>query len=189
MQVNIDMTIDQFLHTQGRKVQSTQGDGNCLFRCFSFQLLATEEDHLDVRDVLVRFENLNQAIFEHFLMPVNRPTILDHIHYMLRHDNWGTHIELLAAACYYRVPVYFCSSAISRLGPHWQTIQPLHQHTFRYPNLAGSPLEDVPGPSHFELQYYDINSHFNSVVSAVTGKVCVSCPTVNSQPDQFVDKG
>ena len=86
-------------------------------------------------------------------------------------------MELLAAACYYRVP--------SRLGIHWQAIQPL-QHVFCHPNLAGSPLEDVPGPSHFELQY-DINSQFNSVVSSVTGKLCESCPTINTQVDQFVD--
>ena len=181
IQVN---AIHQFVHTQTRKVQTTLGDGNCLFRSFSLQILGTEEQHLDVRTLLVRFENLNQAVFERYLMPVNRPTFPEHIKYMLRHNNWGTHMELLAAACYYRVPVYYCCST-SRLGPHWEAIQPLQQ-VFRYPDLAGSPLEDVPGPSHFELQY-DINSHFNSVVSSETGKVCESCPTINTQADQFVD--
>ena len=87
-------------------------------------------------------------------MPVYA-TFPEHIKYMLRHDNWGTHMELLAAACYYRVPVYYCCSPY-KSGIHWQAIQPL-QHVFCHPNLAGSPLEDVPGTSHFELQY-DINS-------------------------------
>ena len=66
-----DTDVNRFLAGQGRKIKSSQPDGNCLFRCFSYQLLGKEDEHIAVRSLLVRFENLNQETFAPYLMSVN----------------------------------------------------------------------------------------------------------------------
>ena len=60
------MKIYKFLHTQVRKVQSTLGDGNCLFRWFSFKLLAKEEDHLEVRSLCIKCEHKEFDFYQEF---------------------------------------------------------------------------------------------------------------------------
>ena len=128
------MTIHEFLRSQGRKIVAALGDGNCLFRCFSFHLFGTDEYYWEFRTMTVRFEMHNEVIFQQFLMPVNRSTFKEHTQYMMEQDHWATHIELLAVSCYFQVPIFFCCSTPGS-GPHWQTIQPL-RHSFRYPDLA-----------------------------------------------------
>ena len=68
MSHNVCLRVGCYLNTinKYRNYKVPLGDGNFLFRCFSLQLLATEEVHLEVRTLLVRFENLNQAAFEHY---------------------------------------------------------------------------------------------------------------------------
>ena len=52
--------LDSYLQSQGRKVSASVGDGNCLFRSLSYQLVGTEDEHISVRTLAARFENLNQ---------------------------------------------------------------------------------------------------------------------------------
>ena len=61
-----------------------KGDGNCLFRSLSHQLLNTQEEHDFIRTTLVRFENLNQSVFAKYLSPpVTAPSITEHIQRIL----------------------------------------------------------------------------------------------------------
>ena len=49
----------------------------------------------------------------------------------------------------------------------------------RYPELAGSPLEHVEPPTHFELSYRH-NTHYNSIVS-LTGELRNDLPELNHE--------
>ena len=98
----ISTPLFTYLEAQSRQIRSSVGNGNCLFRCFSYQLLRTEDEHIAVRSLLVRFENLNQSSFQPYLTSINPPTMKQHINNMLHPKKWGTHIEILAAATYFR---------------------------------------------------------------------------------------
>ena len=120
--------------------------------------MGSEENHFEVRDMLIRFQNLNQTSFQPFLTSVNSATIQEHISSMLLPNKWGTHIEILAAATIYQVPVYCCVHSpvpSDYVAPHWVCVKPVRpkEKSFSYPDLAGSSLEDVPSPNHFELCY------------------------------------
>ena len=54
------LSIQVYLQHQHREVKPSRGDGNCLFRSYSFQLFGSEEEHISVRTAAARFENLNQ---------------------------------------------------------------------------------------------------------------------------------
>ena len=72
-----------------------------------FQLTDSEGKHMQVRFLLVHFENLNHLSF-HPILTYNNPLSMEkHISAMLRPGMWGTHIEILAAATYYNVALYY----------------------------------------------------------------------------------
>ena len=56
--------VHQFLLQSFRTVKHIMKDGNCLFRAVAFHTLGNEDKHDDIRTLLVRFENLNKALFE-----------------------------------------------------------------------------------------------------------------------------
>lgn len=104
--------LQRFLAGCGRKIKEINGDGNCFFRTLSHILLNTEEEHLSIRDLLVRFENLNSDVFEKMMTEVHKPTFREHINHIMRLGKWATHVEVLAAATYFQLPVYFCEDLL-----------------------------------------------------------------------------
>ena len=175
-------TFDMYLRSQGRKIEISMGDGNCLFRSFSFQLTGIQNEHISVRTLAVRFQNLNKSVFEPYLTSINQPSMKEHIRHIQTPDVFGTHMEILALATYYGAPVFYCS--LQGQAPQqyrWHCFRPLsnRENTFRFPDLSGNPLEDVELPSHFELAYTH-NTHYNSIVS-LTGELCKDLPELNNE--------
>ena len=174
-----------FLQQSGRKIKKTHGDGNCLFRCFSFFLFGREGQHLTVRSILMRVENLNKEVFEGKLTDLNEPSIREHVHKLLRPNTWGTHVEIMAAATYFQVPVYFCYK--NTMGIYkWDVVKPLCPlEKLRLPDLTGMfadippKPDDLPPLTHFELLYHS-NVHYDCVVSH-SGYLCDDLPTLNAQ--------
>ena len=73
---------------------------------------------------------------------------------------WGTHIEIIAFATYFKSPVYIAQEYVGPDHYTWQAIKPL-QSVMRYPVI----VDDVPPINkytHFEISYE--NMHYNSVV-------------------------
>ena len=124
----------KFLHQSGRQVVNIKGDGNCLFRSFALQLLGNQQEHFNVQSLLVRFKNSNAVHLESRLTSVNELTIRQHISMMSKPGCWGTHIEVIATASLYQVPVYYCTDP----GPHsekghiWQAVHPIAQASNNY---------------------------------------------------------
>ncbi len=91
-------TIESFLRSSGRKICPILGDGNCFFRTISYACLNSEDYHYSFRSHIVRLINLNSKVFSQYLMPINQPTISEHVQHMNRPSTWGTHLEVKAAA-------------------------------------------------------------------------------------------
>ena len=79
-----EISVYEFLRCSERKVHMVKGDGNCLFRSISYELFKTEEHHFNVRNNLVWLISCNREEFSKFLLPVNCPTIAEHIKTMGR---------------------------------------------------------------------------------------------------------
>ena len=103
------VTIEKFLQNSGQKIHHIKGDGNCMFRTFSYAFLNREEHHFHLRSHIVRTINLNQKVFSEYLMPINKPTIKEQVEHMLRDHVWGTHLEVKAAATLFQIPIYCCT--------------------------------------------------------------------------------
>lgn len=167
-----------FLQPSGRKIKTSQRDGNCLFRCFSHFLCGSESKHYTFRSILVRFENLNSQLFEKRLTEINKPTFKEHINTMLCPNEWGTHVEIMAASTYFQIPVYFCTKNAN--GKYaWNIVKPLCPHRqLKFPDLSGTdlPVEKF-NPTHFELLYH--LSHYDCVVSVESDAISSNFPILN----------
>ena len=80
-------------------------DGNCQFRSLSFHIFGHQDEHLNVRRLITRFEEMNKGIFAERLTDINEATIDEHIQKMKRPFLWGTHVELMAAASLFQVHI------------------------------------------------------------------------------------
>lgn len=71
------------------------GDGNCLFRSLSFQLLGSEEEHPAICTIAIRSKS---SITVAYLTELNKATMAEHyyVQHIQRSDVFGTHAEILA---------------------------------------------------------------------------------------------
>ena len=125
--------------------------------------------------LLLHFVNLNRLSFHPILTYDNPLSMEEHISTMLHPGMWGTHIEILAAATYYNVALYYsCYNA--EKGHYWEQHQLLLQRrcSCHYLDLSGSTLENIPQPHYFKLAY-TTNCHYDSTIS-ITEKLCTIFP-------------
>ena len=86
-------------------------------------------------------------------MELNEKTIEAHVRKLGIPSTWGTHIEMLAFATYFKTPI-FIAQMVSR-GPvyNWKVIKPLSAN-LRYPVL---PIVDPDNPdinyTHIKISY------------------------------------
>lgn len=159
-------TISTFLQKYNRKRFHVLGDGNCLFRAISHQLFGSDEIHFSVRSLLQRFENLNADIFSPFLMAVNKPTMEEHIKYIGNPCTWGTHLEMLAVATYYKLPVYYVCEINNESMEcmfKWNVIKPLCAD-LRYPVLTDDDDSVIGKTKSTHVEIVNYCSHYDSIV-------------------------
>ena len=174
-------SLQSYLEQQGGKVWRSHGDGNCLFRSFSFQLLGTEEEHIAVRTLAIRFQNLNKSAFTPYVTAINKPTMTQHIAHVQQPDVYGTHVEILALATVFNIPVFYCCLSGRQQQYTWHCLPPLKhvEYALHCPDLAGSPLQHISPPTHFELSYMH-NIHYDSIVCS-TGELCSDLPKLSEE--------
>ena len=103
-------------------------------------------------------------------MGVNEPTIEEHIKKIGLPHTWGTHVEILAIATLYEIPVY-----VTRQSPsgsyYWEEVKPLKADGVSYPVIPSGTLpNEYQVPNLMELGYMS-GVHYDSVVSIATEKV------------------
>ncbi|KAL5010714.1 hypothetical protein ScPMuIL_013019 [Solemya velum] len=94
---NVDSsTVDQSPHPAGppKQIRRTWGDGNCFFRCISKVISGSEKYHAQIRNFVVKFQDMNKKKFgEHFDVRLHlMESCMD------RSGVWATECELFAAA-------------------------------------------------------------------------------------------
>ena len=84
--VTRSLALESYLQSQGRKISASVGDEKKakvkIFRSLSYQLVGKEDEHISVRTLAVRFENLNQDVFQSYLTSINHPTMPEHIQHV-----------------------------------------------------------------------------------------------------------
>ncbi|KAK5975969.1 hypothetical protein GCK32_006858 [Trichostrongylus colubriformis] len=104
-----------------------RGDGNCLFRTLCWWVTGgNEKDHFKLREKLVTFMSQHCSKFAS-LLP-SQQDMETHLQKMSEDGEWGTQVELAAAACYLGVNIY------TFLEGKWLKYRPL----FRW-STSGSP--------------------------------------------------
>ena len=124
--------LAEFLLRSERKLRHAIPDGNCLFRSLSINLYNHQEEHLAIRKLLVKFEELNKDQFANYLTASDANNIDDHICSMVKSFVWGTQVELLAASSFFQVPLYYCQA--SQGTYRWYMLGPVNEaQKLRYP--------------------------------------------------------
>ena len=177
------VTIEKFLQNSGRKIHHIKGDGNCMFRTFSYAFLNREEHHFHLRSHIVRTINLNQKVFSEYLMPINKPTIKEQVEHMLRDHVWGTHLEVKAAATLFQIPIYCCTQqSLQHDVPFtWSVVQPIPLNLAKLPYIIDEVAQEKEEISHIELFHH--NGHYDAIVSLENGKLCTEAPRLTGEDD------
>ena len=128
--------IDIFLNNYGRKRQQIIGDGNCLFRSFSFILHNTEEKHLYLRQAIVEVIVLNEERFRPYCLP---DTVTEHAEKMKSNCVWGTQAEIFAFSVLVGKPI-FVATINQSATYYWAK----HMCTLKFSPFKFTPLNDVP---------------------------------------------
>lgn len=89
--------------SQNRKQHEITGDGNCLFRCFSFYIYNSEEHHQLIRFQLTQYIEENDTSFTNDCLPLS---VKKHVNKMKEDTFWGTNVEIKAAAHLFKIPVF-----------------------------------------------------------------------------------
>ena len=140
--------------------------------------------------IILRFENLNQGVFEKRLTTINEPTFAEHIKKLCDPRTWATHIEVYAVATFFQAPVYFITDPLQKgTGNtyYWECFRPLStKANLIYPFLISdhvSLLENAKPVTHFELVYYT-RCHYDCIVSA-DGAPSVSPPQLSGNVTHY----
>ena len=94
---------------------------------------------------------------------------------MIQPRKWGTHVELLAAATYFQVPVYILKATSMK----WEVLHPLgpaRNYAFQEFPATDTCGEEVNIPDHFEL-LHSSDCHYDSITS-ISGSSCSVRPTI-----------
>ena len=134
-----------------RSVKRIKGDGNCLFRAFSYIITGSESQHMAVRlAILSRMINIAHFILDHHILGYN--SIQEYItsKRMDQDSAWGTDIEMLTLAHLLNTPIL----SYSVEHGSWQRYSPHH--------VDRSLVDDFQQLSMYIVHDYN---HFNVVCS------------------------
>lgn len=83
-----------FLMQESRQIHPSMGDGNCLFRSLSYLLFGNEDNHQQIRQLLVEFVTVNSHVLAKYCFSCS---IEEHVGRMKCETVFGTYLELCAA--------------------------------------------------------------------------------------------
>ena len=153
------------LFLSGRKIYTSLGDGNCLFRSFSKELLSNETHHLRIRTLLTDAIKWNGDIFHEYLTPpLTGKSITEHVHMMQKEFTWGTHVEIYAMASVLQILIRLYTKK-NETGKEyfWQVFQPRKVNTsFLLREEAWKKISPPPG---YEIELLNSSgTHFDLIL-------------------------
>ena len=157
--------MDTLLSSE-RKIHSCLGDGNCLFRSFSKELLSSETHHLRVRTLLTDAVKWNAKFFSGYLTPpLTGKSVMEHVERMQKEFTWGTHIEIFAMASVLQVPIYLYTKKTESMNAEYyrQVFKPLLINTGFLLREAEMSVISAPSDYHIEL-LHSSSTHFDLII-------------------------
>ena len=141
------------------EIHSALGDGNCLFRTLSRELLSNETHHLRIHTLLTDTIKWNADVFHGYLTPpLTGKSIIEHVQMMQKEFTWGTHIEIYAMASVLQIPIYLYTKKMeSGKEYYWQLFRPLKINTSFLLREKSLKLLSTPPGYHIEL----LHTHFD----------------------------
>ena len=125
-----------------KKLKPISGDGNCMFRVLAMVMYGSESFHNTVRLLLVDYIKSNSKDFKKYL---SNETMEVHLKRLMELGQWGTHMELKAAASILKLPIYVYTPTLKADGQYaWNKIIP----DSRQSEITNIPSNDV---NHIEL--------------------------------------
>lgn len=170
------------------KIANMRGDGNCLFRAFSFIVFGVQTFHKCVREKLVSFMEDNKVLFT----KVENTPMEQYlsISKMKELGTWGTEMEILAFSSLCNTTVYvFCNCGGQ--GWRWLPYKPLAGNSTNNPcvylvNKYGhfEPVLDVQEEIYTRTPYLKIGDYLNRRYHHFLSQEMLDSSLVNAASDE-----
>ena len=93
-----------FIENLGLRIKEVEGDGNCFFRSISDQLVGSENNHREYRDLACNYIENNKEFLK-FFMEDDKP-IDEYLEEMKKDSTWGGNIEIYSLSMCLNINFY-----------------------------------------------------------------------------------
>ena len=100
---------------------------------------------------------------------------------MIRPNTWGTHLEIIAAATLFKVPVYYCTQSASNSHFTWGAFRPITSKNISFPVMVEDILQSTERIDHIEM-YYHQAAHYDAIISTES-ELCKTPPQLTGKND------
>ena len=180
---------DRFISRNAKPTRKVnmRGDGNCLFRSFSYLVFGVQTYHDLIRQSIVEFMKENENLMRG-VMQDSVPSYLDKS-MMANSDTWGTEVEIFAFATLTGTIVY----VYSLVGSHyrWLEYKPLtntnrNDRAVFIQNVDNHfvPVLDVDGEEYSKQPYLRIKDHIPEKYHSILSSDLLDAALVNSFADE-----
>lgn len=109
-----------------RRIRRIVGDGNCLFRCFSYMITGSEDQHVEIRAIIVTYmPNIAHFLLGSSYLDDCYNSVQEYIAdtRMDQDGSYGSHVEMLTLAHLLQTTIYSYNDIGGR-GSSWCTYSP-----------------------------------------------------------------
>ncbi|XP_053385075.1 uncharacterized protein LOC128550298 [Mercenaria mercenaria] len=181
---------DRFVRRDARPTRTVnmRGDGNCLFRTFSYLVFGVQTCHSLIRQATVSYMKENENVMKGVLPdPVDR--YLDNS-MMANSDTWGTEVEIFAFATLTRTTIYVYSKYGGDIW-RWLEYKPLtnddtNDRAMFIQNTSDHfvPVLDVDGEEFSRRPYVRIRNYIPEKYHPLITEEILDGALVNSHEDE-----
>ena len=153
-----------FLAAQGRRLDRVQADGNCLFRSLSKQLFNDEKYHCELRKMLIGYaESIPELISG---WAIEGLSLQEHLRRMKIPKEWGSKLEIVAAATMFRKTIYVASDSLVPGECQWISFFPLSTSKLFTPSICSKlPEIIISNQAWLEIAYSN-QCHYDAIYTS-----------------------
>jgi hypothetical protein len=147
-----DEQFTAVLATNGLRVKTMEGDGNCLFRSIADQMYGDAQRHGEVRSTIVEYMRTRRDYFKLFL-DEDEEDVDEYLAQMSRSGEWGGNHELYAASETYGLSIYVYQNLRSNSR---YLVQPALPETAGKKSKKAVPLRAIGISYHGDVHYNSV---------------------------------
>lgn len=155
------------LQRYSRTVDTTTGDGNCLFRSISKEFFGTERYHTRIQQLTVTFLDEAGDYFSRICQSVHQEDLKKRCSRMQNDYEWGSTIELLALASIFQIPLYlFCQPYVPTSTQWvWWRYNPIPASAYNRSDTVLGLLSNLTPPADYRVELcFKDGCHFDRIV-------------------------